>query len=206
MGGSSRSTTGDSPPGQPGRALPREVTRLKKWIVLFPLIISTTLANMGRADQTRFSFGTGVTSAGTVSGGLVLAPSFSYAFHISDQWELSMSTRVLITGTTYKNPGFVAHNVPALGFTWPSGYVTAGPSLDVLHTILCGADAFCNRVVGVAPGATFAAAYFTTESLRGRLGVHLDAHLSVIPSGAVFSGPIWTVNVGPVLRLGKLTR
>lgn len=178
---------------------------MKNIISVFIFTTCTLLTSASAADQTRFSIGAGITSAGNVNGGFVLAPKFAYSVRLSDEWEIAMSTRILITGIVYKNPGFVMHNVPAIGFTWKDGYVSAGPSVDVFDTILCGENDFCNRTIGVSPGATLGAAYFT-EAVNSRLGMHLDAHLSVLPEGAIYSGPIWTVTLGPELRLGMLSR
>lgn len=178
---------------------------MKTWTTFTILIAVTTLACPATADQTRFSIGAGVTSAGTVSGGFVLAPTFTYGFRLSDEWEISMTTRATITGLVYKNPGVVVHNAPTLGFTWATGYVLAGPSFDVLATVLCGANGFCNRVSGVAPGATLGGALFF-DALRERVGIYIDAHLTMVPSGAIYDGALVTITAGPVLRLGLLTK
>ena len=135
----------------------------------------------------------------------MLAPTLTYSFRLSDDWEVAMTARVLVTGIAYKNPGVVVHVTPTIGFTWDSGYVTAGPSLDAIDTILCGANAFCNRAVGVAPGASVGAAYFT-GAVNDRLGIYIDAHISVLPVGAIYDGVLVTITAGPVLRLGKLSR
>jgi hypothetical protein len=178
---------------------------LKTCIALALLTLASSASVSALADQTRFSIGAGVTSAGTVSGGFVLAPTFSYGWRISDQWEVAMTGRTLVTGLVYRNPGVVIHNAPTLGFTWASGYVVAGPSFDILATVLCGANNFCNRVSGVAPGATLGGAVFF-DALRERVGVYIDGHLTVVPRGAVYDGALVTVTAGPVLRLGLLTK
>lgn len=140
-----------------------------------------------------------------MNGGFVLAPTYTYSFHLSDQWEVAMTSRALVTGLVYKNPGVVVHNAPTLGYTWASGYVVAGPSFDIIATVLCGAGSFCNRVSGVAAGATLGGAYFW-ETVRDRLGVYIDAHLTFVPGGSVYEGPLVTVTGGPVFRFGTLTR
>ncbi len=162
-----------------------------------------SVCSVAEADQLRFAFTSGPTSAGSLSGGLVFAPSASYAMRLSEWFDLSATNRLLITGTFYHNIGVVDHSVFAIGITGRHGFASVGPSLDILDTILCGENRFCNRVAGTAPGAQFGGAIFSAGVANGRVGIGANAHMSWILPGPIYTGPLFTVDIGPVLRLGR---
>ncbi len=156
------------------------------------------------ADQVRFSFNYGLTSAGTVSGGSVFVPEVSYSFRLSEHIELDLIDRVLITGVFYRNPGIVNHGIVAFGYLGELWFLTFGISADIFHTVLCGANAFCNKVGGITPGAHVSGGGYYGRILQGRLGAKADVHLSWVVAGAVYQGPIWSINIGPIVRLGDI--
>lgn len=148
--------------------------------------------------QIRAGFNVGVTSAGAYSGGLTLMPSLTYAVRFTPVVEASLTNVPMITGLGYHNLGVVDHTMLGVAGHWAWGYIGGAVSADVFDTILCGR--ICNRVAGVTPGADVGAAYYSW--FGDHLGLRLSGHLSWVVSGAVYSGPIWTISIGPTVRVG----
>ncbi len=165
-------------------------------------LCATLFCSSAQADQVRFSFGAGVTSAGSVNGGLALGPTFTYAFDISENVEIALTNTALFTGLVYKNIGIIDENLAQFGAKWKAGYINVGPSVSFMSTILCSADKFCNRVSAVAPGGQIGGAYFD-ERMGGRLGFYATVNLIYIPSGAIYTGVLGQANAGLIFRLGK---
>ncbi len=181
------------------------MVKLLQTLALISVLSSALLiSETSYADQTRWSVATGIVSAGTVSGGLAVAPLAGYSFKIDESFEFVLTNRVVITGITYHNIGFINYIMPTIGYTWKDGSLDIGPSLDVIDTILCGNEAFCNRVVGIVPGAQANIGFYRDSVFRGRLGLQIDIHMTYMINGAIYHGPLFSATLGPILRTGLI--
>lgn len=171
----------------------RKAVRSLAALALFGAVAAPTQARA-------FDLGVGV------NGGVILIgtrPRFAVSPHVDIAWRTDAGFLLalrdvlsILPATDIHGAGAYNHASVAIGYAWKTGTFSLGPSLAVYSVAACGPQ-WCDRLSGLAPGATAHLAYY----LPGPFGVSASATLDWLTGSAVLpAGVAATVLVGPLLR------